>query len=182
VVADTQLGADRAGSYWSFYEMRFELIDRIVELQPGARIKAVKNLSLAEEYLGDHFPNFPVMPGVLMLEALTQAGAWLIRATEDFAHSMIRLSEATNLRYGQFVQPGNTLTVTTEIISMSGGEVKLKAQGTVDGRLTVSARLVLTRYNLADRNSNDADLDRKTVEELRRRFQLIYPQGKAASA
>ena len=45
----------------------------------------VKNLSLAEEYLSDHFPGFPVMPGVLMLEALTQAGAWLVRELEDFA-------------------------------------------------------------------------------------------------
>ncbi len=158
--------------------MRFELIDRILELEPGATITAVKNLTLAEEYLGDHFPNFPVMPGVLMLEALTQAGAWLIRATEDFAHSMIVLSQANNLRYGQFVQPSNTLTVSAEIVALGPHEVKLKAQGTVDGRLTVSARLVLTRYNLADRNPNDADLDRATVTDLRRRFALIYPQGR----
>ena len=59
--------------------MRFVLIDRIVEVRPGQSLVAVKNLSLAEEYLADHFPGFPVMPGVLMLEALTQAGAWLIR-------------------------------------------------------------------------------------------------------
>ncbi len=162
--------------------MRFELIDRIIELQPGAKIKAVKNLTMAEEYLGDHFPNFPVMPGVLMLEALTQASAWLIRATEDFAHSIVMLCEANNLRYGQFVQPGNTLTVTAEIVEMKERKTKLKAQGTVDGRLTVGARLVLLRYNLADRNPGDADLDRSTVEELQRRFDRIYPQGRAASA
>ena len=161
--------------------MRFELIDRIVELQPGDRIKAVKNLTLAEEYLGDHFPNFPVMPGVLMLEALTQAGAWLIRATEDFAHSIVMLRQANNLRYGQFVQPGDTLTVTAELVAMAEGEARLKAQGTVDGRLTVSARLVLARYNLADVNPNNVDLDRTTVAELRRRFKLIYPQEGNAS-
>ncbi len=158
--------------------MRFELIDRILELQPGAKIQAVKNLTMAEEYLGDHFPNFPVMPGVLMLEALTQAGSWLIRATEDFAHSIIVLSQANNLRYGQFVQPGSTLSVTAEIMQMTERETKLKAQGVVDGRLTVGARLVLTRYNLAERNPKDADLDRTTVEELRKRFALIYPQGR----
>ena len=62
--------------------MRFVLIDRILDVQPGQSLVAVKNLSLAEEYLADHFPGFPVMPGVLMLEALTQAGAWLIRETE----------------------------------------------------------------------------------------------------
>ncbi len=160
--------------------MRFELIDRIIELQPGTSIKAVKNLTMAEEYLGDHFPSFPVMPGVLMLEALTQAGAWLIRATEDFAHSMVVLSQARNLRYGHFIQPGNTLTVTAKLLEMGEQEARLKAEGTVDGRLTVGARLVLARYNLADRNPADADLDRSTIEELRRRFALIYPSGRTA--
>ncbi len=160
--------------------MRFELIDRIIELQPGASVKAMKNLTLAEEYLGDHFPNFPVMPGVLMLEALTQAGAWLIRATEDFAHSIIMLRQANNLRYGQFVQPGNTLMVSVEIVEMGEKETRLKAQGTVDGKLTVGARLVLARYNLADQNPDSADLDRTTIEDLRKRFQLIYPQEKTS--
>ncbi len=163
--------------------MRFELIDRIVELQPGARIKAIKNLTMAEEYLADHFPNFPVMPGVLMLEALTQVSAWLIRVTEDFAHSMIVLREANNLRYGQFIQPGDTLTVTAEIVSMSEAETRLKAQGTVDGRLTVGTRLVLSRYNLADRNPSDADLDRATIAELRSQFQrLVQPVRESPSA
>ncbi len=160
--------------------MRFELIDRIIELQPGVSVTAMKNLTLAEEYLGDHFPNFPVMPGVLMLEALTQAGAWLIRATEDFAHSIVMLRQATNLRYGQFVQPGNTLMVNAEIVEMGEEETRLKAQGTVNGRLTVGARLVLARYNLADRNPDSADLDRTTIENLRKRFQLIYPRAETS--
>ena len=55
--------------------MRFTLLDRIIDFEPGDRITAVKSLAMAEEYLADHFPNFPVMPGVLMLEAMTQAGA-----------------------------------------------------------------------------------------------------------
>ncbi|MGW8257129.1 MAG: 3-hydroxyacyl-ACP dehydratase FabZ family protein, partial [Thermoguttaceae bacterium] len=67
--------------------MRFSLIDRIVDVELGVRISAVKTLSMAEEYLADHFPHFPVMPGVLMLEAMTQASAWLVRYSEDFAHS-----------------------------------------------------------------------------------------------
>src|SRR5258707_1248686 len=71
--------------------MRFVLVDRITELHPGQSLVAVKNLSLAEEYLADHFPGFPVMPGVLMLEALTQAGAWLGRGMGAFAHSVVAL-------------------------------------------------------------------------------------------
>ena len=115
---------------------------------------------MAEEYLADHFPNFPVMPGVLMLEAMTQAGAWLVRLSEDFAHSMVVLKQAGNVKYGQFVEPGQTLTVTAEILSQDGDGDEVKAQGTVDGRTTVSGRLVLERYNLADRDPDKA-VDRR---------------------
>ena len=94
--------------------MRFVLIDRITELVPGERIRAVKALSLAEEYLADHFPRFPVMPGVLMIEALVQASAWLVRETESYAHSLLLLAEAKNVTYKSFVSPGQVLEVTVE--------------------------------------------------------------------
>ena len=108
--------------------MRFSLIDRIVELEPCVHITAVKTLTMTEEYLADHFPHFPVMPGVLMLEALTQAGAWLVRVSEDFAHSIVVLKQANNVKYAQFVEPGQTLSVTAEmLLKFDEGEVKLKA-------------------------------------------------------
>src|ERR1051325_11131668 len=129
--------------------MRFVLIDRIVDLQRGKSLVAVKNLSLGEEYLADHFPGFPVMPGVLMLEAMTQAGAWLVRASEDFAHSVVVLKEARNVKYASFVEPGPTLTVQAEVLGQDERETKLKAQGIVGGVTAVSARLVLEKYNLA---------------------------------
>src|ERR1700681_578193 len=125
--------------------MRFVLIDRIIELNPGQSLVAVKNLSMAEEYLADHFPGFPVMPGVLMLEAMTQAGAWLVRAGEDFAHSIVVLKEARNVKYSNFVAPGQTLTVTVEIINQDARLTRLKAQGTVEGEVQLSGRLVLER-------------------------------------
>ena len=82
------------------------------------KITTLKCLSLGEEYLADHFPRFPVMPGVLMLQAMTEAGAWLVRATEDFAHSIVTLKEARNIRFADFVQPGSVLTVTAEIMKI----------------------------------------------------------------
>ena len=154
--------------------MRFSLIDRIDVLQPGARITAVKNLSMAEEYLKDHFPGFPVMPGVLMLEAMTQAGAWLIRASEDFAHSMVVLKEARGVKYGQFVEPGETLRVTTEIISQTDHETVMKARGEVDGKTTVTGRLTLQRYNLAETQPNQSTADATIKREMRSLFDLIY--------
>lgn len=154
--------------------MRFNLLDRITEIQPGARITAIKCLTMAEEYLADHFPNFPVMPGVLMLEAMTQAGAWLVRASEDFAHSMVVLKQAGNVKYNQFVEPGQTLTVTVEILSQSDNEVKVKAQGTVGGQAAVSARLVLSKYNLADSASENRLLDESLRQDFRNQFTTLY--------
>lgn len=154
--------------------MRFSLIDRIDELEPGRRIAAVKTLSMAEEYLADHFPGFPVLPGVLMLEAMTQAGAWLIRASEDFRHSVVVLKEARNVKYGQFVEPGQTLVVTAEILEQTEDETTLKARGTVDGRTTVSARLVLKRFNLADRNAGSVTADEAIKGQLRALFALLW--------
>jgi 3-hydroxyacyl-[acyl-carrier-protein] dehydratase len=153
--------------------MRFALIDRIVEIEPDVKITAVKTLTLAEEYLADHFPNFPVMPGVLMIEAMTQAGAWLVRASENFQHSIVILKEAANVKYGQFFQPGQTMTICAEIIKRSDHETKLKASGSVEGRMTVSARLTLKQYNLADTSLLHRDTDQQILEDLRKQFALL---------
>jgi 3-hydroxyacyl-[acyl-carrier-protein] dehydratase len=153
--------------------MRFVLIDRIVELEPEVKITAVKTLTMAEEYLADHFPNFPVMPGVLMIEAMTQAGAWLVRASENFRHSIVILKEAANVKYGQFFEPGQTMTVRAEIIHRSDEETKLKASGTVNGRMIVGARLTLKHYNLADINPIHRDTDRQIIRELKGQFSLL---------
>ena len=154
--------------------MRFSLIDRIESLEPGVRITAVKALTMAEEYLADHFPQFPVMPGVLMLETLTQAGAWLVRASEDFAHSIVVLKQVNNAKYAQFVEPGQTLTVTAELLSLADGEAKLKAYGTVGGRIIVSARLILACYNLADSNPHHEAADAATRQDLRSQLALLH--------
>src|SRR3954463_7362120 len=100
--------------------MRFNLIDRIVEVRPGQALRAVKNLTLGEEYLADHFPTFPVMPGVLMLETLVEAGAWLLRLSDAFRHSMVVLREARNVKYGTFMEPGKSLVVTAEFVEAAG--------------------------------------------------------------
>src|SRR6187200_289900 len=100
--------------------MRFVLIDRITELQHGHSLVAVKNLSLAEEYLADHFPGFPVMPGVLMVESMVQAGGWLLRKTDEFAYSTILLKETKAAKFVNFVAPGQTLTVTCEVQELNG--------------------------------------------------------------
>jgi 3-hydroxyacyl-[acyl-carrier-protein] dehydratase len=154
--------------------MRFSLIDRIVELQPGKQITAVKNLSLAEEYLADHFPRFPVMPGVLMLEAMTQTAAWLVRVTEDFAHSIVVLHEARTVKFADFVAPGQALTVQAEMLSHEPRRSKLKVQASVTDRVNVSARLVLARYNLAEAEPSLVSTDTRLTAKMRELFALLY--------
>ena len=154
--------------------MRFTFVDRILDLQPGVKITTVKTLTLGEEYLADHFPRFPVMPGVLMLQALTEAGAWLVRASENFAHSIVTLKEAKNVRFADFVQPGRVLTVTAEIIKSSPEEVQLKAQGQLTDRPAVGGRLILERYNLADKRPELAASDNYLRRLMEQHFSIIY--------
>src|SRR5260370_12892949 len=136
--------------------MRFNLVDRILEVEPGRRIRTMKNLTLGEEYLADHFPTFPVMPGVLMLQTIVEAGAWLLRISEDFRHSVIVLREARHVKYGNLMEPGRTLVVTAELAEPPDGALDglatFRGKGEVDGTATVSARVTVARYNLRDRN------------------------------
>lgn len=147
--------------------MRFVLIDRILEVKTGQSLLAAKNLSLAEEYLADHFPGFPVMPGVLMLEALTQAGAWLIRDMEDFAHSVVLLKQAKTIKYGSFVEPGRQLQLRVEVVSHGERETTFKGLGTIDGQEMVKGRFTLTRYNLRERDPGLHTTDAAIVAGLR---------------
>jgi 3-hydroxyacyl-[acyl-carrier-protein] dehydratase len=164
----------RIAGYLLPHVMYFSLIDKIETLEPGKRIVATKSLSMAEEYLQDHFPNFPVMPGVLMLEALTQASAWLIRVSEDFAHSIVVLKEARNVKYARFVQPGQTLLINSEIVQEEGDLVTLKAEGSVEGQNNLKARLVLCRYNLSDTDPSQTFTDKKVIAEMRERLKNLY--------
>lgn len=161
--------------------MRFSLLDRVLEVEPGRGITAVKSVTLAEEYLADHFPRFPVLPGVFMLEAMTQAAAWTIRLGEDFAHSIVVLRSARNVKYGDFVEPGNTLTVSVEVLSQDETTTKVKASGKVGDRTSLTARLTLERYNMADRLPHGAALDARVRSEMRRLWAVLYPAPRQAN-
>lgn len=161
--------------------MRFWLLDRICSFEAGKELTAVKTVSLAEEYLADHFPEFPVLPGVFMLEAATQAGAWLVRLSEDYKHSIITLHESRAVKYADFVTPGHMLTMRVEQTGEDERYTKLKFEGTVEGRLSVSGRLVLERYNLADENPSQAGLDERMIAYQRSTENLLTHELKSTS-
>lgn len=143
--------------------MRFNLIDKIIEVQPGVSLKALKNLTLGEEYLADHFPTFPVMPGVLMLQTLVEAGAWLLRISEDYSHSVIVLREAKNIKYGNFMEPGKQMLIAVELVEKTDEIAVFKGKGEMEGQSTVSARITLARYNLRDKDISFKETDEKMI-------------------
>lgn len=156
--------------------VRFNLIDKVERID-GDSIVAVKYVSLAEEYLGDHFPTFPVLPGVLMLEAATQAAAWVLHQRTDFGKSVAVLKEARNVKYGHFVAPGNFLRLTVELAKPTDGGAVFKAAGTVGAEQAFTARLELSYFNLADKNPTLAELDGKLTEHNRLRWQVLNATG-----
>ncbi len=161
--------------------MRFSLIDRITELRDGESVTALKVLTLSEEYLADHFPLFPVMPGVMMLESMYQACAWLVRKTDNFAHSLVVLRETRNVKFLSFVEPGQVLTVRGQFHSRDDRLATFKAEASVEGRAAVSARLILERYNAADRWPARAASDARARQHFRQYFDILYRPETVAS-
>lgn len=162
--------------------MRFCLVDRITSLEKGKSLTSIKNLSLAEEYLVDHFPGFPVLPGVLMIEALVQSGAWLMRHNDDFAYSTVLLKQARAVKFNNFVAPGNTLNLKVEVQKWDGNLCTLLGQGTVNGGTAVSAKLTLQRFNLADTNPELASSDAYEIRKLKELFTLLWSEPKGTVA
>jgi len=156
--------------------MKFALIDIVVECQPGKRIVAAKNVALAEEYLQDHFPAFPVLPGVFMVQALVESASWLVRVSEDFAHSLITLAELRNARYQSFVRPGEQLVAEVTAEEIAPERSSFKGVGKVGDRQVVQARLTLRHENLADSRPELAALDTQIVQRLRQQWELIRPR------
>lgn len=153
--------------------MRFSLIDRITELKEGVSITAEMQLPPTADYLRDHFPGFPVMPGVLMLETMNQAAMWLVYASDKFENSIVHLKEAKNVKYQDFVKPGQVLVVQAEVVKEDENTTTLKATGTVDGKTAVGGRLVLEKFTLADRFPSVGSLDGYTRKQLREFLQGI---------
>lgn len=153
--------------------MRFILIDKIILLETGKTIKTVKNVSLAEEYLADHFPTFPVLPGVLLLEGLIESASWLVREAENFAHSMILLEEARNVKYKSFAAPGSQIEYTVEAKTIEENISSFTGSGESGGEQIVEAKFGLRHFNLADKDSAMAATDAKIIENIKKRWKLL---------
>ena len=125
----------------------FLLVDRVLELEKGVRIKALKNVTINEPFFPGHFPARPVMPGVLMLEALAQAAALLSFGSLDSdpdENTVVYFAGIDNARFKRPVGPGDQLILEAAIDRQKAGIYRYKTRATVDGLLVVEADLMCT--------------------------------------
>ncbi len=122
----------------------FLLVDRVLMIEKGVRIQALKNVTINEPFFEGHFPHRPVMPGVLMLEALAQAAALLAFDAMDASPesgSIYYFAGIDNARFKRPVEPGDQLILEAELLRMKAGIFKFKTSARVDGELAVEAEL-----------------------------------------
>ncbi|MEW5770047.1 MAG: 3-hydroxyacyl-ACP dehydratase FabZ [Pseudomonadota bacterium] len=130
----------------------FLLVDRVLEMVPNERIVALKNITMNEPQFMGHFPNHPVMPGVLMIEALAQtAGLLAFRSSgmEVNEHSVIYFVGIDGARFKRPVVPGDQLRMEASILKLTRGIWKFAVKATVDGQLACEAELMCTLKQLA---------------------------------
>jgi 3-hydroxyacyl-[acyl-carrier-protein] dehydratase len=125
----------------------FLLVDRVLSCEPGKNISALKNVSMNEPFFSGHFPNYPVMPGVLIIEALAQAAAILTLRTANLTtndDSLYYFVGIDGARFKKPVQPGDQLILKATILRERIGIWKYAVQAEVDGRVVTEAELMCT--------------------------------------
>jgi 3-hydroxyacyl-[acyl-carrier-protein] dehydratase len=131
----------------------FLLVDRVVEIEKGKRIKAIKNVSINEPFFTGHFPSRPVMPGVLMLEALAQAAGLLsfdmLGVTPD-ANTIFYFVGVDGARFKRPVEPGDQLILDVELDRIKGGIYKFKGVASVGENMACEAEIMCTMRTVGD--------------------------------
>jgi 3-hydroxyacyl-[acyl-carrier-protein] dehydratase len=126
----------------------FLLVDRIIEVEHGKRIVGIKNVSCNEPFFQGHFPGNPVMPGVLIIEAMAQVGAYAALNYPEVGDKIAYLAAVDRARFRHPVVPGDTLRIEVELIRMRGSLGKLGCSAYVEGKLVADAELT---FALVDR-------------------------------
>ncbi len=129
------------------------LVDRVLDWESGQRITAIKNVTINEEFFNGHFPHKPVMPGVLMIEALAQSAALLAFLTigqKPDDNAVVYFVGIDGARFKRPVEPGDQLKMEVQILRQSRGIWKFQAKASVDDQLAVEAELMCTMRSIAE--------------------------------
>ncbi len=121
----------------------FLLVDRITECVPGKYSKGYKNLTMNEEFFQGHFPNNPIMPGVLQIEAMAQCSAPILCTLPEYKGKLTLFAGVDNVRFKNIVRPGDRLDMLIEMTKVKGPIAKCHATGSVDGKVVVEADLTV---------------------------------------
>ena len=122
----------------------FLLVDRITECVPGEYCKGYKNVTMNEQFFCGHFPENPIMPGVLQIEAMAQLSAGILMNMPEYKGKLALFAGIEGARFKNVVRPGDRLDMESRIIKRKGPIVKTEAKAFVDGKLTVSAELTFS--------------------------------------
>lgn len=133
--------------------MRWIWIDRFLEFESGQRATAIKNVSLAEEHLHDHFPGYPVMPNSLILEGLAQTGGLLVGEYNQFEEKVI-LAKVSKAVFHFLAVPGDTLRYTAVIQMIGGGGATVSATSHVGERLQAEAEIMFAHLDDTERTKS----------------------------
>ena len=128
----------------------FLLLDEVTELEPGARVVARKRVREDEWYLSGHFPGNPIMPGVLMVEAMAQCGAVAVLSEEENRGKLALFAGIDDVRFKRLVRPGDELELVCELERVRGPVGRGKARATVDGELAVRGTLLFALTDLPE--------------------------------
>ncbi len=119
----------------------FLLVDKVIELEPGKKIVAVKNVSINEPFFQGHFPEYPIMPGVLIVEALAQAAGLAVAVLEENKGKLGVLAGIEAMKFKNQVMPGDVLTLEAEILVSKLGVTKAKVKASVDGKVAAEGEI-----------------------------------------
>lgn len=122
----------------------FLLVDRITECVPGKYCKGYKNVTANEEFFNGHFPNNPIMPGVLQIEAMAQLSAGILMTLPEYQGKSVLFAGIDGVRFKNVVRPGDRLDMQAELIKVKGPIVKAHTKAFVDGKLTAEADIMVS--------------------------------------
>ena len=121
----------------------FLLVDRVIEIEPQKRIVGIKNVTINEPFFQGHFPGHPIMPGVLIIEAMAQVGGLLVmEAIEDPEDKIVYFMSLDNVKWRRPVTPGDQIRFEVEIVQIRGSTARMKGVGIVDGNVVAEAEMM----------------------------------------
>ena len=136
--------------------MRYLLLDKIIDIELGKKATGIKTISISEDFLEHHFPRYPIMPGVLIVEALVQLSNWLVSASTEFRQKVL-LECIDSAKFRQFARPGDTLILEVTLKKLEEEKAYFQGVAKIDGKIATTTSFSMKIVLLETlENQNDA--------------------------